>query len=163
MTIKLFNYPITRRYPTDWKFLCYKNPKKGPYIMFDKQGQIVGRMAANKEFINHNDIYNPDKIDYYSLYIQRLYVPKEHRGKGIASAFLNIAKADSYRRGCNGNVHLIAESFEQGAKPPQKIYRRAGFDSQKKGHIEIIDKAIAEGTPLPPGKWSTPMYFAGKD
>ncbi len=163
MNIKSLEYPLTRRYPKDWQFLCYRNPKKGPYWMFDKQGQIVGRMAASKEFINHNDVYNPDKIDYYSLYIQRLYVPKEHRGKGIGTAFLNIAKTDSYRRGCHGNVHLIAESFEQGAKPPQKLYRRAGFDSQKKGHIEIIDKAIAEGTPLPPGKWSTPMYFAGKD
>ncbi len=130
--------------------------------MFDREGQIVGRMAASKEFINHNDIYNPNKIDYYSLYIQRIYVPKEHRGKGIGTAFLNIAAQESYRRGCHGDVHLIAENIEQGGRPPQKLYRRFGFNSQKKWHIEMIDKAIAENTPLPPAKWSTPMYLEGK-
>ncbi len=163
MNIKGLGYSASRRQLQNWEYLCYRNPKKGPYLMFDKQGQIVGRMGASKEFINHNDVYNPNKIDYYSLYIQKIYVPKEHRGKGIGTAFLNIAKADSYRRGCNGNVHLIAENIEQGGRPPQKLYRRAGFDSQKKYHIEMIDKAIAENTPLPPAKWSTPMYFEGKD
>lgn len=163
MNIKNLPNPLLRRYPLNIEYFCYKNPKKGPYLMFNKQGQIVGRMAANKEFINNNDMYNPNKKDYYSLFIQRLYVPKEHRGKGIGSAFLRIAAEESYKRGCNGNVHVIAGSFEQGAKPPQKIYRRAGFDSQNKTHIEMIDKAIAENTQLPPARWVTPMYLKGKD
>lgn len=157
------NYSILRKQPTNWKYLCYRNPQKGPYIMFDKEGHIVGRMAAGKEFINNNDMYNPGKKDYYSLFIQRLYVPKEYRGQGIGSAFLRIAAKESYRRGCNGNVHVIAGSFEQGAKPPQKIYRRAGFNSQNKTHIEMIDKAIAENTPLPPARWVTPMYLESKN
>lgn len=141
------------------KYICYRNPKGGIYRLFNKQGHIVGRMIANREYINTNDIYNPEKKDYYSLYIKRIFIEKEYRGKGAGKAFLNIAAAESYRRKCNGNVHLIAQALENMGTPPQKFYRKFGFNSQNKYHIEKIDEAIKNNTPLPPLRWITPMFL----
>jgi GNAT superfamily N-acetyltransferase len=148
--------------PKSIEYLCYRHPKSNIYKLANKEGKHVGTMVAMPEFISDNDIYNPDKKNYYSLYIKRLFINKEERGKGAGTALLNIAAADSYRRNCHGDVHLIAQALENYGTPPQKFYRKNGFDSQKAYHIETIDKAIKENTKLPPLLWITPMFKKGK-
>ena len=143
------------------EYLCHRANKSNVYEMSDNTGRIVGRMVAYPEFIKDSDTYYPDKKDYYSLYIKRLFVEKEFRHKGIGKYFLDIAATDSYKRNCDGNVHLIAERLEAG-NPPQKFYRKNGFDSQNKTHIDLIDKAIETNTSLPPARWITPMFLPKK-
>lgn len=143
------------------EFIGYRHPKSNVYVLSDKNANIVGRMVAYPEFLRDNATYYPDKQNCYSLYIKRLFVEKEFRGKGAGQAFLNIAAAESYQRNCHGNVHLIAQSLE-GGKHPQKFYRRYGFDSQNRYHIELIDKAIEDNTKLPPARWITPMFLRRK-
>jgi len=139
-------------------YLCYRNSKSSVYVLAAKDGKIAGRMVAMPEFLSDTKTYYPDKKDCYSLYIKRLFVEKNYRSKGAGTALLNIAAKDSYRRHCSGNVHLIAQALEQG-NHPHKFYRKYGFDSQSKYHIDLIDNAIKNNTELPPARWCIPMFL----
>ena len=145
------------------EYICYRHPKSNLYIMADKKGCIVGRMNAHPKYVPDSDTYYPGESGYYSFYINRLFVNKEFRNKGIGKAFLNIAAKESYRRNCDGKVHLIAAILEGGGKPPQKLYRKYGFDSRNKYHIALIDKAIKDKTDVSKMCWHTPMYLPKKN
>ena len=142
------------------EYICYRHPKKDLYVMVNKEGKLVGRMNAHPNYVEDKSYY-PGESDYYSFYISRLYIDKEFRNKGAGTAFLNIAAKESYRRNCDGKVHLIAKAI-MGEKRPHKLYRRYGFDSQKKDHIKLIDQAIEDKTDVQQ-LYYTPMYLPQKN
>lgn len=119
-------------------------------------------MRAYKDFIDDIKPYRSDIYDYYSLFVESLFVRPEFRKQGVGKALINIAKQESYLEGCSGNVHLIAGKVKGETTFPQIFYRKQGFETQRKGDMEIIDKSIEKGKELP-SKMSfalgTPMYF----
>lgn len=156
-TVSFLKTPAHKKFP---EYICYRHPKKDIYHLANNKGELVGRMRAYPEYIPDNDTYYPNASKYFSLYIQRLFIKPEFRDKKAGTAMLNIAAKDSFRRSCHGKVHLIAGAIENLGKPPQKFYRRFGFDSQYKSHIKYIDEAIKNNTPLPKNiKWETPMFL----
>lgn len=142
------------------EYLCWKTPKKNTYFLFNKEGRLAGRMVAYKDYCTENDVFYPTKMSYASFYIKRIFIEQEFRQKGACKAFLNIAAKESYRNHCDGKVHLIAKDISGTGFHPQIIYRKYGFDSQNKYHIQNIDSAILNSSPLPKGiKWETPMFL----
>ena len=109
------------------------------YRMHKLNGEILGEMQAIPERVDIPDFY-PETKPYYSFYIKKLesYV----RNCGVGKSFMKIAQKESYKTCCDGKVHLIARNTTNAKDKPDIFYRKCGFDSQNKAHIEIIDAAI---------------------
>ena len=140
------------------KYYVYKNGNK--YQMCDRNGNYVGNMVAHPERIFDKFTYYPKIKNYASLYIANLFINKNFRSKGAGKAFLNIAKRESYRRNCDGRVHLIAEHADLRQPPPHIFYRKQGFSTQFLSTLEKIDKIIKYGVKQINEEFQNiPMYF----
>ena len=129
--------------------LIYFNRKNNNYTMFSTNtGEILGKMSARPEYIYGNKIYYPELAGYSSLYITSLKAEK--RKQGIGREFINFARLESIRRGCEGRVHLIADNVtKEPDNLPYVAYRKMGLDSQQKWAITSIDRYIKTGETLP--------------
>lgn len=130
--------------------------------MFDKTGKFVGEMKAYQETIY--DIYrqfSPNADIYRSFFIDRLTAFV--RNQGVGHAFINIAKRESLRRFCLGNVHVISSSFLDKVNPPHIFYRKEGFNCSKyqQSTQNYLDECIKNHKQVERGKCSMdiPMYI----
>lgn len=155
----LKSHPLTR-------FIVIKSKSKntGHYVykMLDRNGNIAGRMEAHPETLyNYNHIYSPNADVYDSFCIDRLF--SYDRNKGAGRAFINIAKKESFKNFCIGNIHLIATNRYDIKHPSQIFYRKAGFKFGYRNNLteKIIDDYIKGKTPEISGKipLETPMYI----
>lgn len=126
--------------------LIFKSLKKeaGEYInvykMASKKGDYLGEMKAIPTFVR-DEIYYPNMKNYFSFYI-KLIKAKVKKQK-VGTDFLNIAKKESFRTGCDGKVHLFAVSPEVKAKnPPSIFYRKNGFSSRNVSLLKSLDERI---------------------
>ena len=132
------------------------------YKMANKDGKYVGLMETLPTIVNNKQqSYSPNATSYPSLLIQKLSVgPKRQR---FGSAFINIAKKDSFKHFCNGNIHLVASDMYDGLHPPQVFYRKLGFQFNKSsGFTERkVDEFIAGKIPESDlyGLGDTYMFF----
>lgn len=152
-------YIETKRPAPLSNYYAYEND--GTYKICDRALNRVGDMVAFPERIKEHATYYPDSKNYASLYVANLFVAKEHRGKGVGKALMNIAKSESQRRNCNGRVHLIAEHTDLSQPPPHIFYRKNGLASQDWVKIDKIDTMIDYGTTLTKNQRfpSIPMYL----
>ena len=131
--------------------------------MFDsKTGQIVGEMKAYPE-----DVYDkfrqfsPNKDSYRSFYIQRLFAYEKN--KGIGKSFINIAKKESFRNFCFGNLHVISSARFAMDNPPHIFYRKMGFSFGRNYSCseKYIDECIKNNKQVEKGKCplDIPMYI----
>lgn len=139
----------TRQQKTLPKHLIYFNRKLSNYTMFSTEnGEILGKMSARPEYIYSDKIYYPNEQGYSSLYINSLKANK--RRQGIGREFIELARRESVRRGCEGRVHLIADNVTgESDNLPYVAYRKMGFDSQQKWAIASIDRYIKTGDTMP--------------
>lgn len=142
------------------KFFAYKAQKSNVYKLANDKGNYVGYMTAFPNYVE-TDVYYPDKTNYFSFYIKRLFVDREYRGNGAGKALLNIAAKESYRNGCDGCVHLTAGKINaQETKLPHKFYWRNNFVSSDEASNKSIKKAIENNTEIPGFMGlGTPMYL----
>ena len=96
---------------TRFMTIKHKGFKSDIYSMIDtKNGNVVGEMIARpvtiRDYFYH---YSPNAHTYTSFFIDRLQVFVKN--VGIGSIFINIAKKESIRRFCSGNVHLISKNI----------------------------------------------------
>lgn len=138
------------------------NSKHFSYRMFDKTGNEVGKMIAYPQYVNTSfREFSPNADKYRSFYIAKLisYI----RNKGIGTSFINIAKKESLRNFCSGNVHVISSDLYDKKNPPHIFYRKQGFNFNKySGHTQkYIDECIKYKEPYYPGicKNEIPMYI----
>jgi len=156
--------------PKITRFLAYKyKPRKyfpaSTYRLIDTHnGKIAGFMSAYPETIN-NDHYHfsPNATRYVSFFIHRLRILPEYRRQGAGTALINIAKKESYRNLCCGNVHLISHNTENPRETPHLFYRKQGFNCSKHQQQtqEFLDRWIKEGK-RPEGfkcSYSIPMHI----
>lgn len=151
------------KYPKITEYLVYKTQtrnKRFIYKMFDKFGNIVGRMEAYPTTIRDiNRQYSPNADEYPSFFIDRLFSYK--RNQGVGKAFISIAKKESIRNLCLGNIHLIASSYYDKTNPPYLFYRKLGFNCNKysqetqkyldnciKRHRQVSPKKVAKDLPM---------------
>ncbi len=143
------------------KYLIYFNRWTSNYTLVNSEtGKSLGKMCARPEAIYDNTYY-PANHPYSSFYISSLWVDPKHRREGVGKALINLAKVESFRRGGDGRVHLIAQKLnDQESKPPQIFYRKQGFTSQYKWQIATIDRCIMNNEELPKNmRWITPMFL----
>jgi hypothetical protein len=124
--------PIKQHKITDKIVYYHKN--KGQNILYKmidtKTGKLLGEMKARPETIR--DTYrrfSPNADIYDSFYIEKLQAYK--RNSGIGKTFINIAKKESLRYLCCGNIHLIAKNFLNPKDTPFMFYRKMGFSFNK--------------------------------
>jgi hypothetical protein len=146
--------------------IIYYRKGKGQNIFYKmadtKTGKVIGEMKAKPETIR--DMYrrfSPNADVYDSFYIERLRAFKRH--VGVGKAFINIAKKESFRYLCCGNIHLIAKNFLDIKDTPFVFYRKMGFSFNKYNQQtqKYIDDCIrTKTTPsLKDCGSQTPMYI----
>jgi hypothetical protein len=146
--------------------IVYGQNGKGQNIFYKmadiKTGEIIGEMKARPETIR--DTYrrfSPNADVYVSFYIEKLRAFKKNIGVG--KAFINIAKKESFRHLCCGNVHLIAKNFLDVSDTPFVFYRKMGFSFNKYNQQtqKYIDDCIKTKTiPLSENcGYELPMYI----
>lgn len=148
--------PQTQKYPIDKFVIQNKINGFNNYKMFNQNGEILGTMQAIPERVDTPEFY-PANDCYYSFYINRLDALK--RNNGVGRSFIKIARKESYRNACEGRVHLIAKNPKDIYDKPDIFYRKCGFDSSNKYHIEKIDEAIKNNKPLENLWQQTLMYL----
>ena len=145
--------------------LTYKVRGRGNslYKMADaKTGSCVGLMLARPTTIRDPlRRFSPNADEYCSFFIDRIYTYiKNH---GVGSAFINIAKKESIRNFCSGNVHLISKNTRSPLDMPHLFYRKHGFKCNKyyKSSEKYFDECLKEGKPIETTKYGIeiPMYI----
>lgn len=139
-----------------------KNTGAFIYKMFNRQGNFVGEMTAYPETIHDlNRQFSPNADSYRSFYIKRLNVFDRHKGAG--RAFINIARKESLRNFCLGNIHLISSARMDMENPPHIFYRKMGFLCSKYFKLieKYLDECIQNHTRIEKGKCplDIPMYI----
>lgn len=132
--------------------LAYKKRSNGSFIyrMADtKTGKRVGTMIGRPEVIR--DTYrrfSPNADVYSSFFIHRLY--SYVKNIGVGKAFINIAKRESVRTLCSGNVHVISKNVLNPKEVPHLFYRKMGFSCNKynESSNQYFDKCIKENKPV---------------
>lgn len=124
------------------------------YKTFNRHtGEIVGMMKARPTTVcNKKRIYFPIEGTFQSFLVEKLFAYK--RNCGVGTALINIAKKESVRNFCTGNVHLISSSMYDRANPPHIFYRKQGFDFNEYCKVTAahIDECIKNGTHVNPKK-----------
>lgn len=143
----------------------YKGANKNSfykYTAIDKNGHKTGIMLTQPQTLQSNiePLFFPGFKKIKSLYIE--YIESYRHGTG--EKLLKLAKSESEKQGCKGNIHLFATSKYKPSKPAQIFYRKCGLDSLDTFFIQDIDRYLK-------GKQSlknidihdTTMYFKSKN
>ena len=130
--------------------------------MFNRQGNFVGEMTAYPETIHDlNRQFSPNADSYRSFYIKRLNV--FDRNKGAGRAFINIARKESLRNFCFGNLHVISSARFDKNNPPHIFYRKMGFKFNQYSKVteKYIDECIKNHVQIENEKcfMDIPMYI----
>ena len=126
--------------------------------MLQQASEFAGTMYTKKVTEDLFSQYYPTLSCYDSLKIE--YLRTEESGLGYGRAFINLAKIQSRKEGCNGRVHLDASRVYTPRRPPHIFYRKCGFTSIYQDRIKYIDECIRKHKQL---HWSMadnlPMYL----
>lgn len=133
------------------------------YKMADiRTGKLVGKMIAYPEIVRDKyRMFSPNADVYSSFFIHRLY--SFVKNIGVGKAFINIAKRESIRTLCSGNVHLISRNPLNPKEVPHLFYRKLGFHCNKYYQVseKYFDECIKENKPVDIGNCGIeiPMYI----
>ena len=133
------------------------------YTFKDKNAYVAAIMNAQIRHLEPYNKYNPTSKNITSFYIS--FIRSFEEGKGYGLKMLKLAKIESKKLGCNGNLHLEATSlFSKKRHSPHRMYRRFGFSSTDNEKLKIIDKWIKTNkTPSWISLETTPMYYHPKE
>lgn len=156
--------PLKPHKMTEYIVIKTKNKNSAAfwYRMFDTSGQEVGKMKAYPETIfDTTRQFSPNADSYRSFYIDRLF--SFFKDNGVGRAFINIAKKESLKEFCSGNVHVISTNRFDKDNPSHIFYRKSGFSFNKYSccYKKYIDECIKNHTQIEKGKCppDIPMYI----
>ena len=139
------------------KGLIYNHPKSCRYHLIEtKTGRVIGNMCAfNVEGGILEDNYYKIGSNKNIFHINSLEILHWKRNQGWGKYFIDFAKRESHRQGCEGRTHVVAYNYE---KPPQIFYKKQGFVAASEEVNKQLDKHIELGTR--PYRWgATDMYL----
>jgi ribosomal protein S18 acetylase RimI-like enzyme len=104
-----------------------KDPHKGFYLVAVMKGEIVGQLMVTNEWSDWRNLN--------FLWIQSVYVPKEHREQGIfRSLYRHLEDLARYRKDVAG-LRLYVEQYNETA---QETYERLGMHNPGYRMFEIL-------------------------
>ena len=125
------------------KGLIYKHKDGILHTLMDTAtGNCVGKMSiilrpcSNLPF--YNNFQEASTLHVYSLKI-------DEKNKGWGSYFIDYAKQESYRRGCQGRCSLVAH---HSGRSPHLFYKKKGFVTTNEAYNKYLDECIRTGKPL---------------
>ncbi len=135
--------------------------KNSHYNLFStKDGSLLGEMIAYPITLEKNAFYYPGaKKSFNCFYIDELIANvKKH---GIGRTLINIAKKESYKKGCNGRINLVATCIDDSKISPQTFYYKMGFTTTNKKHLQEIIRIKDNQNPqmFSNPETLTPMYL----
>ena len=121
------------------KGLIYRVPRTDFYKLIEtKSGAIVGDMLAYPELNSVRNIYNVSAekkvFKIYSLDINFF-----QQRKGWGEYFMNFAKQESYKQGCEGRLYLVAYN---PFTSPHVFYKKQGLVARDKRINERLNSCI---------------------
>lgn len=119
------------------------------YNMVDVKngGKFVGKMiAAPILYQNPSMRFYQIPAPYKSFYIELLKTFE--RGNGYGKEFINFAKIESKKYGCEGRIHLIASRLYDRLRPPHVFYKKCGFISKSALMNAYLDNCIKLNRPI---------------
>lgn len=131
------------------------NNKLETFIMFStKKGNK--NQAVMKCFADR--INRDNKRDIPSLNIWKL--ASTNSGQGFGTALINFAKKFSKKIGCEGNIHLLADTSFSTGRVPHPFYIKMGMNCADKSINKKIQKFIAKNkNMMPKDVESVYMYY----
>lgn len=125
------------------KGLIYKHRDGVLHTLMDTStGNYVGKMSIILRPCNNLSFYN-NLQDVSTLHVYSLKI--EEKNKGWGSYFIDYAKQESYRRGCNGRCSLVAH---HSGRSPHLFYKKKGFVTTNEAYNNYLDECIRTGKPL---------------
>lgn len=125
-----------------------------------KNGNLLGEMIAYPITLEHTSLYYPNtKNKFKCLYIDELIANvKKH---GIGKALIDVAKKESYKKGCDGRINLVASCIDESNISPQTFYYKMGFTTTNKKHLQEIIRLKDNPNPqmFSDPSTQTPMFF----
>ncbi|HEX9801505.1 MAG TPA: GNAT family N-acetyltransferase [Thermoanaerobaculia bacterium] len=92
------------------------DPARGSYFVAERDGRAAGCLLVTREW--------SDWRDGWFWWIQSVYVPAEHRGRGVYSALHERVRAAAREAGGVVGLRLYVERHNERA---QRTYRRLGM------------------------------------
>ncbi len=97
----------------------FKDPAKGRYYVAEENEEVVGCLMTTSEW--------SDWRNGTILWIQSVYVPKEHRGKGVYTALYDFIKQMVTHDPDMTGIRLYVDKTNQ---PAQQVYKKLGMDGE---------------------------------
>lgn len=115
------------------------NSQKSPdfYTMANEKGELVATMLASVKHKETSSVYK-EFLPYKTLFIRSLNVRQPNKGYG--KAFVEFAKQESYKKGCEGKVSLVAYN---PSKSPHLFWYKQGFRSTKDFENDFFERSLA--------------------
>ena len=135
--------------------LIYNVPKSNFYRLIDsKKGIIVGEMLAYPESNSVKNIYDaaPEK-NVFRIYSLEINFSQQRMGWG--KYFIDFAKKESYKQGCEGRLYLVA--YNPYASP-HVFYKKQGLVARDK-RIDHSLNACIKGKEYCSGYPACEMYL----
>ena len=118
--------------------LIYRVPTEDIYNLVEtKTGRFIGKMCA---FVvdNKNNIYDVS-VDAKTYRVYSLEIEESEQNKGWGTYFMDFAKRQSYREGCEGRLYLVAYN---SISVPQIFYKKQGLLAVDKSVDKKLDNCI---------------------
>ena len=97
----------------------FKDPTKGRYYVTEENGEVIGCLMTTYEWSEwHNGTV---------LWIQSVYVPKEHRGKGIYKKMYDLIKQMVANDPDMAGIRLYVHKTNHAA---QQVYKKLGMNGE---------------------------------
>jgi hypothetical protein len=115
-------------------------------------------MYSNEKLLGTMLAYPAYDREVLSLFIGRL-ISLFPRQQKIGTNFINFAKRLSAKLGCEGRIHLHAESIGGKTEQPHVFYRKLNFTSEDRKLLKKLDWKMLIGKKLPLSFKAMDMYL----
>ncbi len=107
----------------------FKDPSKGRYYVAEENGETIGCLMTTYEW--------SDWRNGTILWIQSVYVPNEHRGKGVYKAMYNFIKQMAV---ADPDIMGIRLYVDKTNHPAQQVYKKLGMNGEHYATFEWMKK-----------------------
>ena len=130
---------LTRKpYPLP-KGLVYKYMRNDYSLAETATGKLIGTMNAGATTFDPNYLYKKKEPEDKIFHIYSIKIKKGEQYKGWGKYFMDFAKSECYKEGCEGRMSLVAYNRDCS---PHIFYWKQGFRSNDNKTNHIIEHCL---------------------